>query len=144
MSLTPCGTGNTNMCSLLNTLVESGIDRYCAVLKTASNTSLTYYIPAPTSITKRARNDRCCVPLQNYSMTSLLSLLKPIQFPMMPDNYSVYSFAAIECLWNSIRRLTQETVASFGDNVALGDFVRLAEATVCCPGDGDAPQGSKG
>jgi hypothetical protein len=42
-------------------------------------------------------------------------------------------------------RPTQEHVASCGGNVALGDFVRLAEANVCCPGpDGAAPQGYKG
>jgi hypothetical protein len=94
--------------------------------------------------TRRARNDRCCVPLHNDSMASLLSLLRTHQFPRMPRNYSVYSFAVIGCLRNSTWRPTQEHVASCGGNVALGNFVRLAEATVCCPGVGDASQGSKG
>jgi hypothetical protein len=53
-------------------------------------------------------------------------------------------FAAIEGLLNSIRRPTLEHVASCVGNVALGDFVRLAQATVISPGDGDGPQGSKG
>jgi hypothetical protein len=60
----------------------------------------------------------------------------------MSHNNSVYSFAAIECLRNSIRRPTQEHVSSCGGNVPLGDCVRPSEATVRCPGD--SPQVSKG
>jgi hypothetical protein len=62
----------------------------------------------------------------------------------MSQDYSVFSFAAIEGLRNSIWRPTLEHVASCGDNVALSDFVRLAQATVISTGDGDGPQGSKG
>jgi hypothetical protein len=103
-----------------------------------------YIISQLQTPTRRARNDKCCISLHNDSMASLLSLLTTDQFPRMPHNYSVYSFTAIECLRNSIWRLNQEHVASCGGNVALGNFVLLAEASVCCPGDGDAPQGSKG
>jgi hypothetical protein len=62
----------------------------------------------------------------------------------MSQDYSVYSFAEIEGLRNSIRRPTMEHVASCGVNVALGDFVWLAQATVISHGGGDGPQGSKG
>jgi hypothetical protein len=98
-----------------------------------------------TTLTLRAySSDRCCVSLHNDSMTSLLSLLTTSQFPRMSRSYSVYSFAAIACLRNLMWRPTQEHVASCGGNVVLGNFMRLAEATVCCPGDAGAPQGSKG
>jgi hypothetical protein len=77
-------------------------------------------------------------------MTSPLFLSTNSQLPRISQDYSVYSFAAIEGLRNSVRRPTLEHVASCGGNVALGDLVRLAQDTVISPGDGDFPQGSKG